>query len=247
MLLVGLTGGIGAGKSTVARLLERRGAVVIDADQLARDAIERGTPGFDEVVRAFGPEVVRPDGDLDRSVLAAKIFADPAQKATLEGIVHPEVARRFGDHLGRVEPVGMRWRYPLSALVAHRYTDTRLALVGDAAHGIHPIAGQGLNLGFRDVGALGEVIAAAVRAGEDAGSAAVLETYARWRRFDTAMTAMATDGLTRLFSNDNTALRAVRGMGLRAAGSLGVLKGFFMREAAGETGRLPKLLQGQAV
>ena len=99
MLLVGLSGGIGAGKSTVARLLERRGAVVIDADQLARDAIAKGTPGFEDVVDAFGPEVVGPDGDLDRAALAARIFADPSEKATLEGIVHPEVASRFGQRV----------------------------------------------------------------------------------------------------------------------------------------------------
>jgi dephospho-CoA kinase len=99
VLLVGLSGGIGAGKSTVARLLERRGAVVIDADQLARDAIAKGTPGFDDVVDAFGPEVVGPDGDLDRAALAARIFADPSEKATLEGIVHPEVASRFGQRV----------------------------------------------------------------------------------------------------------------------------------------------------
>ena len=99
MLLVGLSGGIGAGKSTVARLLERRGAVVIDADQLARDAIAKGTPGFDDVVDAFGPEVVGPGGDLDRAALAARIFADPSEKATLEGIVHPEVASRFGQRV----------------------------------------------------------------------------------------------------------------------------------------------------
>ena len=97
MLLVGLTGGIGSGKSTVARLLERRGAAVIDADQLAREAVAKGTPGFERVVDAFGPDVVMPDGDLDRSSLAARIFSDPAQKATLEAIVHPEVARRFGE------------------------------------------------------------------------------------------------------------------------------------------------------
>ncbi|HUF59219.1 MAG TPA: dephospho-CoA kinase [Actinomycetota bacterium] len=99
MLLVGLTGGIGSGKSTVARLLERRGAAVIDADQLAREAVTKGTPGFDRVVEAFGRGVVSPDGELDRSALANRIFSDPAQKAALEAIVHPEVARRFSDQV----------------------------------------------------------------------------------------------------------------------------------------------------
>lgn len=99
MLLVGLTGGIGSGKSTVARLLERRGAAVIDADQLAREAVAKGTPGFDRVVDAFGRGVVSPDGELDRSALANRIFSDPAQKAALEAIVHPEVARRFSDQV----------------------------------------------------------------------------------------------------------------------------------------------------
>ena len=102
MLLIGLTGGIGSGKSTVARLLERRGAVVIDADQLAREAVAKGTPGFDRVVAAFGTNVLTSDGDLDRSALAARIFSDPAEKAALEAIVHPEVARRFGE---RVDPL----------------------------------------------------------------------------------------------------------------------------------------------
>ncbi len=99
MLLVGLTGGIGSGKSTVARLLERRGATVIDADHLAREAVAKGTPGFERVVEAFGGDVVTPEGDLDRSALAARIFSDPAQKAALEAIVHPEVARRFSDQV----------------------------------------------------------------------------------------------------------------------------------------------------
>jgi dephospho-CoA kinase len=99
VLLVGLTGGIGSGKSTVARLLDRRGAVVIDADQLAREAVERGTPGFDAVVRTFGPDVVGPHGDLDRAALAAEVFVDPERKARLEAIVHPEVARRFAERL----------------------------------------------------------------------------------------------------------------------------------------------------
>jgi dephospho-CoA kinase len=99
VLLVGLTGGIGSGKSTVARLLERLGAAVIDADQLARDAVAKGTPGFDAVVRSFGEEIVAPDGNLDRRALAAIIFADPERKAALESIVHPEVARRFGEQV----------------------------------------------------------------------------------------------------------------------------------------------------
>jgi dephospho-CoA kinase len=99
VLLIGLTGGIGSGKSTVARLLERRGAVVIDADQLAREAVAKGTPGFDLVVEAFGPDIVTPGGDLDRSALAERIFSDPRQRSTLEAIVHPEVARRFSDQV----------------------------------------------------------------------------------------------------------------------------------------------------
>jgi dephospho-CoA kinase len=102
VLLIGLTGGIGSGKSTVARLLERRGAVVIDADQLAREAVAKGTPGFDRVVAAFGTNVLTADGDLDRGALAARIFSDPTEKAALEAIVHPEVARRFGE---RVDPL----------------------------------------------------------------------------------------------------------------------------------------------
>jgi dephospho-CoA kinase len=97
VLLVGLTGGIGSGKSTVARLLERRGAFLIDADALAREAIARGTPGFERVLDAFGSDVLGPDGDLDRARLASLVFSDPAQKAVLESIVHPEVARRFGE------------------------------------------------------------------------------------------------------------------------------------------------------
>jgi len=158
-----------------------------------------------------------------------------------------ELARRFGGHLGELGVAGSRHAYPLSMQIARSFIGERLALIGDAAHVIHPIAGLGFNLGLRDVAALAESIAEAVKLGLDPGSASVLGAYERWRRFDTVMTAVATDGLTRLFSNDNPGLRAIRDIGLRAAGSVGALKGFFMREAAGETGRLPKLLQGEAV
>ena len=106
MLLVGLTGGIGSGKSTVARLLERRGAVVIDADQLAREAVARGTSAFDRVVDTFGRGVLKPDGDLDRVRLAAIIFSDPERRAALEAIVHPEVARRFGERVEELRDSG---------------------------------------------------------------------------------------------------------------------------------------------
>jgi 2-octaprenyl-6-methoxyphenol hydroxylase len=145
--------------------------------------------------------------------------------------------------------VSLRWwaRATPTRSPCRSFIGERLALIGDAAHVIHPIAGLGFNLGLRDVAALAESITDAVKLGLDPGSASVLEAYARWRRFDTVMTAVATDGLTRLFSNDNPGVRAIRGLGLRAAGSLGALKRYFMREAAGETGRLPKLLQGEAV
>jgi 2-octaprenyl-6-methoxyphenol hydroxylase len=158
-----------------------------------------------------------------------------------------ELAARFGSHLGRVEPIGPRHAYTLSLFLAASFVGKRLALIGDAAHVIHPIAGLGLNLGLRDAAALVECVADAVALGLDPGGDGVLEAYARWRRFDTMMTAAATDGLNRLFSNNDGALRAIRDLGLRMVDSLGGLKNLFMREAAGETGRLPKLLQGEPV
>lgn len=195
-----------------------------------------------------GPFAILPLPD-NRSSLVWTERSDDARRiiALDDQAFLAELVRRFGGHLGEVTVVGPRHAYPLSMQIAQSFIGERLALVGDAAHVVHPIAGLGFNLGLRDVAALAESIAEAVKLGLDPGSASVLETYARWRRFDTVMTAMATDGLTRLFSNDNPAIRALRGMGLRAAGSLGALKGFFMREAAGETGQVPKLLQGEAV
>ena len=144
-----------------------------------------------------------------------------------------QIARRLGDHLGAIRLLGRRWRYPLSALHAHRYFDARLVLVGDAAHGIHPIAGQGLNLGFRDVAALSELLLAACKAGEDPGAPELLQRYQQARRPDNLLMLAATDVLDRLFSTNNPALRLVRDLGLGAVHRMPRLKRLFMRQAMG--------------
>ncbi|MBL0900258.1 MAG: FAD-dependent monooxygenase, partial [Reyranella sp.] len=153
--------------------------------------------------------------------------------------------RRFGDHLGRVAPVGPRWWFPLGLVHADRYVDTRLVLVGDAAHGIHPIAGQGYNLGVRDIAALVEVLVDAKRLGLDVGAADTLERYARWRRADNFTMVAATDVLNRLFSNDIKPIRLARDLGLAAVNRVPPLRRFFVRHAMGLVGDLPKLIRGE--
>lgn len=154
---------------------------------------------------------------------------------------------RFGDFLGEIKLAGKRWTYPLGLTVANSFIAERLALVGDAAHGMHPIAGQGLNAGLRDVGALAEVLVEAARRGEDIGAAPVLERYQQWRRFDTATLALATDAFNKLFSNDNPLLRLGRDLGMGLVNSVPALRRGFVREAAGLTGELPRLLRGQPI
>ena len=144
-----------------------------------------------------------------------------------------EVARRLGPHLGAVRPVGRRWMYKLSAMHAQRYADTRLALAGDAAHGIHPIAGQGLNLGFRDAIALSDLVLDALRAGGDPGAPALLAEYQRRRRPANLLMLGATDALDRLFSTDNPLVRAARGIGIAGVHRMPALKRLFMRQAMG--------------
>jgi 2-octaprenyl-6-methoxyphenol hydroxylase len=155
-----------------------------------------------------------------------------------------EFARRFGDHLGKVEVAGTRWWHPLGLVHAERYVEERLVLVGDAAHGIHPIAGQGYNLGVRDIAALVEVLVDAKRLGLDIGAADTLERYARWRRADNLTMVAATDLLNRLFSNDLKPLRLARDLGLGAVHRIPPLRRFFVRHAMGLVGDLPKLIRG---
>jgi 2-octaprenyl-6-methoxyphenol hydroxylase len=158
---------------------------------------------------------------------------------------HAEFARRFGDHLGAVTTIGPRWWYPLGLVHAERYVEQRLVLVGDAAHGIHPIAGQGYNLGVRDIAALVEVLVDAKRLGLDIGSADTLERYVQWRRADNFAMVAATDLLNRLYSNDIRPLRLARDLGLAAVNRLPPLRRFFARHAMGLVGDLPKLIRGE--
>ncbi|MBT8418236.1 MAG: FAD-dependent monooxygenase [Silicimonas sp.] len=156
-----------------------------------------------------------------------------------------ELRPRFGDFLGDISLAGERFAYPLELSIAQKFVGDRVALVGDAAHAVHPIAGQGLNAGLKDIAALAEVVTDAHRRGEDIGRVDVLERYQQWRRFDTMTLAIATDAFNRLFSNDNSLLRAIRDIGLAATNSLPGLRRGFIREAAGLTGDLPRLAQGK--
>jgi 2-octaprenyl-6-methoxyphenol hydroxylase len=153
--------------------------------------------------------------------------------------------RRFGEFLGPVEVLGPRFAYPLSLQLAERLVGPRVALVGDAAHAVHPIAGQGLNMGLKDAAALAEVVAEAFRLGEDIGQAAVLERYARWRSVDNLGVALATDLFTRLFSNDHPVVRAARNAGMAVVNRIGPARRLFMAEAGGASGELPRLLRGE--
>jgi 2-octaprenyl-6-methoxyphenol hydroxylase len=160
---------------------------------------------------------------------------------------HGELERRFGLHLGEVRALDKPRAFPLGYFVARSFIGERLALVGDAAHVIHPIAGQGLNMGLKDVAALAEVVVDAARLGIDPGQADVLERYQRWRRFDTMAMGFATNSLNFLFSNESTLLRAVRDIGLGLVDRAPPLKGIFIRQAAGLVGEVPKLLKGEAL
>ncbi len=158
-----------------------------------------------------------------------------------------ELERRFGERLGRIAIDGPRMSYPLGMQLSKAFIAPRLALIGDAAHVVHPIAGLGFNLGLRDVAVLADTVANEARLGLDIGSTAGLSRYQAARRFDTLTTALTSDGLNRLFSNDNAALRMVRDFGLALVDRAGPLKGFFMDQAAGRNTPLPAIMRGDGV
>jgi 2-octaprenyl-6-methoxyphenol hydroxylase len=195
-----------------------------------------------------GPFAILPLRNHRSSIVWTEHTAEAARIVALpDAAFHDELETRFGLHLGELTLAGPRRAYPVGLWVARDFVAERLALVGDAAHVIHPIAGQGLNMGLRDVAALAEAVVDASRLGLDPGDATVLERYQRWRRFDTLTMGVSTDGLNRLFSNRSDVLRLVRDVGLGIVDRLPPLKRMFIREAAGLTGEVPKLLRGEAL
>src|SRR5580658_4069768 len=193
-----------------------------------------------------GPFAILPLKGRRSSIVWTETAAEAERIVALpDDAFHDELERRFKLHLGDLEVIGARRVHPLGFFVARSFVAERIALAGDAAHVIHPIAGQGLNMGLKDVAALAEVIVDVARLGLDPGSEAVLERYQRWRRFDTVTMGIATDGLNRLFSNRSDVLRFARDVGLGLVDRVPNLKRLFIREAAGLVGDVPKLLRGE--
>jgi 2-octaprenyl-6-methoxyphenol hydroxylase len=195
-----------------------------------------------------GPFAILPLTGKRSSLVWTETRGEAQRIAALsEDDFHGELERRFGLHLGELKALDKPRAFPLSYFVARSFIAERLALVGDAAHVIHPIAGQGLNMGLKDVAALAEVVVDAARLGIDFGQTDVLERYQRWRRFDTMAMGLATNSLNMLFSNKSTLLRTVRDIGLGLVDRTPPLKEMFIRQAAGLSGEVPRLLKGEAL
>jgi 2-octaprenyl-6-methoxyphenol hydroxylase len=195
-----------------------------------------------------GPFAILPlRGNRSSIVWTEEKARGEAIMATNEADFVAELIKRFGHRLGEIVLAGPRQSFPLDLQIARSFVADRLALIGDAAHVVHPLAGQGLNIGMRDVAALAETIVESTRLGLDIGGTAQLERYERWRRFDSAFSAAVMDGLNRLFSNDSVPLRALRDLGLGLVDRAPLVKRFLVREAAGATGNVPRLLRGESL
>ncbi|TWG97865.1 2-octaprenyl-6-methoxyphenol hydroxylase [Mesorhizobium sp. J18] len=195
-----------------------------------------------------GPFAILPLKGNRSSIVWTERTADAERLVAEDEIVFEhELELRFGLKLGEIRVEGPRRAWPLGLTLARDYVAPRFALAGDAAHGIHPIAGQGLNLGFKDAAALAQVVVEADRLGEEIGALDVLRRYERWRRFDTVQMGVTTDVLNRMFSNDFGPMRAIRDIGLGLVDRLPSMKGYFIKQASGLGGPTPRLLQGDAI
>jgi 2-octaprenyl-6-methoxyphenol hydroxylase len=195
-----------------------------------------------------GPFAILPlPGNRSSLVWTEKSLAADALKAMDETGFQEALEARFGDFLGAVRPDSPKWTYPLGLKAAETFIAPRLALLGDAARSIHPIAGQGFNLGVRDAAVLAETIVEAKRAGLDPGAAPSLQPYERWRKTDSAALSIGTDFFNTLFSNDHASIRMARGLGMGLVDRIPVARRFFMRTAGGESGDLPALLRGESL
>ncbi len=214
-------------------------------------AIEHELAHGGEAHQAFlagGPFAQLPLPGNRSSIVWSEAAARADEIAALDDEAYTaEIARRLHGRLGQIRLAGRRWVYPLGLALANSYARPRFAVAGDAAHGVHPIAGQGLNMGLRDVAALTEVLVEAMRRGEDLGALDVLRRYERWRRFDATVMTLGMDGLNRLFSTGSGPVQALRNAGLHAVARLAPARRFFMSEAAGLSGDVPRLLTGQTI
>lgn len=201
-----------------------------------------------ELFLPAGPFALLPmQGNRSALIWTERSCDVPELLALDDAAFNAAIMDRAGGHWGQIECDAPRWNYPLGLLNAERYIDNRLALIGDSAHGMHPVAGQGLNLGLRDVAALAEVLVDSARLGLDIGGGEGLRRYQQWRRFDALKMLMMTDGLVRLFSNDITPVRRARVLGLGLVNRIGPAKRYFERQAAAMAGDLPKLIRGEAL
>jgi 2-octaprenyl-6-methoxyphenol hydroxylase len=240
------------GRDCALRDAQDIGVIAWDYDQLGivttvEHQLPHGGVAYEQFLPS-GPFAILPmTGNRSSLVWTERTSEARRLLALSAGAFQHELALRFGDHLGQLAATGPVWSYPLRLQLARSYVKPRFALVGDAAHTIHPLAGQGFNLGLKDVAALAEIVLDAARLGTDFGSLDVLRRYERWRRFDSSVLAAVTDTMNRLFSNDFLPLRLLRDIGLDMVDRIAPLRRTLMRHAGGDLGSLPRLLRGEAV